>query len=295
MGRVSPNVYKILAQEADEFSRTKKQIGQISSNGWTVVDNSYDHDRKRPFRSSNFKGVLYEKDGQYALAFPGTDGFNLKDWGTNLKMGLTGHSKQSDLAKEFAENMMDKYNLNADNTVSLGASEGGHEATQVGIKNGLPTFTYNAWGVRKNDYPGNYDDLVTNYRDPHDPVSKVKQNVGKTYVVPNNQGWFKSKTPFGSIDAHRIQNMGDLDQAIPVEEYKKQHPLFFDHISDAEITREDIAMMEPEIFSIYENEIDERMKNNQIRSNSDLEELMRRMGVLSQRPVNGFYRRVTYV
>ena len=120
-----------------------------------------------------------------------------------------------------------------------------------------------------------------------------KRNVGETYIVPSTQGWFKGKTPFGSINAHRIQNMGDIEQAIPVEEYKKRHPMFLDGISDAEITREDIAMMEPELFSVYEKEIDERLKNNQIRSNAEIEELLRKMGLISQR--NGYYKRLSYV
>ena len=261
--------------------------GTSLDDGWKLVEPKYDP-------KSNFKGALFEKDGQYALAFAGTDAKNLKDWAANAKMVFTGKNEQSQLAKNFAFNMKDKYRLDSDNTVVTGTSEGGHEATHVGLEYGLPTYTFNAYGVRKKDYPENYDDLVTNYRDAHDPVSKLKRNVGKTYIVPNNQRWFKSKTPFGSIDAHRIQNMGDLEQAIPVEEYKKQHPMFLDSVSDAEITREDIAMMEPELFSIYEKEIDERMMNNQIKSRSEIDELLRKMGILSQRPTNGFYRRISY-
>lgn len=46
------NEYKILCSEANKMSRPEYK-GEITSNGWKVVDNNYD-------RGSNFKGVLYE-------------------------------------------------------------------------------------------------------------------------------------------------------------------------------------------------------------------------------------------
>lgn len=45
---------------------------------------------------------------------------------------------------------------------------------------------------------------------------------------------------------------------------KKSHPLFINKITDVDITRQDIANMEPELFKIYESEIDNRLANNQI-------------------------------
>ena len=117
------NEYKILCSEAN--SMVKMKNGAVTSNGWTKVDGEYN-------RGSNFKGVLYEKDGQYALCFVGTDRFSAKDWGANAKMALTGDSKQIKLAQKFAENMRDKHGLNSENTQSIGHSEGGTEATVVG-------------------------------------------------------------------------------------------------------------------------------------------------------------------
>lgn len=251
------NEYKILCSEANKMVKMKN--GSVTSNGWTKVDGEYD-------RRSNFKGVLYEKDGQYALCFVGTDRFSAKDWGANAKMALTGESKQIELAQEFAERMLDKPGLNSENTESIGHSEGGTEATVVGVKYGLKTTTFNAYGVGGDyvDKNKNYDDLVTNYRDPHDPISKLKENVGTTYITPNTQNWFMSTTPFGSVQSHGIDNMGDCTQSVPVNEYKKSHPLFINKITDVDITRQDIANMEPELFKIYESEIDNRLANNQI-------------------------------
>ena len=253
------NEYKILCSEANKMSRPESK-GKITSNGWKVVDNEYD-------RGSNFKGVLYEKDGQYALCFVGTDRFSAKDWGANAKMAFTGESRQIELAQEFTENMLDKpYGLNSENTVSIGHSEGGTEATVVGIQYGLKTTTFNAYGAGGDyvDKNKNYDNLVTNYRDPHDPISKLRANVGTTYITPGTQNRFMSTTPFGSIQAHGIDNMGDCMQSVTVDEYKKSHPLFINKISDADITREDIAKMEPDLFAVYEQEIDNRLANNKI-------------------------------
>lgn len=251
------NEYKILCSEANKMSKMKD--GAVTSNGWTKIDGDYD-------QRSNFKAVLYEKDGQYALCFVGTDRFSAKDWGANAKMALTGESKQIRQAQSFAKEMKETYGLNAKNTVSIGHSEGGTEATVVGIQYGLKTTTFNAYGAGGDyvDKNKNYDDLITNYRDPHDPISKLKANVGTTYITPNTWNWFMSTTPFGSVQSHGIDNMGDCTQSVPVNEYKKSHPLFINKISDVGITRQDIANMDPELFKIYESEIDNRLANNQI-------------------------------
>lgn len=257
------NTYKKLCEQVDNVAK-RNNYNNDDLAGWTVKDSAYD-------RKSNFKGVLYEKDGQYALAFAGTERPSLKslggwkDWGANLKMGITGDNQQNRLANKFAEKMIKENGLTPENTVSLGHSEGGFEATNVGLKNGLKTYTFNGFGVHKSKLPENVDlDLVTNYRDAHDPISKMHANVGKTYITPSTQNGFMSKTPFGSIQSHGINNMGDCDNAIPVQEYKKQNPLFLDKISDSEITREDIAQMDNVLFALYEPEIDRRMRNNQI-------------------------------
>lgn len=251
------NEYKILCSEAN--SMVKMKNGTVTSNGWTKVDGEYD-------RRSNFKGVLYEKDGQYALCFVGTDRFSAKDWGANAKMALTGDSKQIKLAQNFTKSMFDKHEeLNSENTQSIGHSEGGTEATVVGIQYGLQTTTFNAYGVgKKYIEPGKNYNNINNYRDPHDPVSKLRENVGTTYITPNLQNEFMAKSPFGFIPAHAIDNMGDCMQSVPVDEYKKSHPFFINKISDANISRQDIANMDPDLFKVYEKEIDNRMASNSI-------------------------------
>lgn len=292
--KINANDYKSLCEQADEMSKNTNK-GEMTSNGWLVVDNKRD-------KRSNFKGVLYQKGSQYALCFVGTDKYSMKDHGANLKMGLTGKSKQIKNARDFAREMQDSYNLTQQNTVSIGHSEGGTEATHVGIENGLKTITFNAFGVSKKELPQgeNFDRLVTNYRDAHDPVSKMHKNVGTTYIVPTTQTPFMAKTPFGSVQAHGIKNMGNCDYAVPVEDYKKRNPLFLDKITDAEITREDINDMDSELFSVYEPEIDKRLVNNQIFSANQLSGSNGTVYVNGYTKndgteVKGYYRRLAYV
>ncbi len=257
------NEYKVLCGEADRYSKSDQQ-GKETSNGWIVVDSQYD-------RGSNFKGVLYYKNGQYALAFAGTDIKSIKDIGADIKMFISGDSKQITDAIKFTNNMRKKYGLDGSNTVSIGHSEGGTEATAVGVTNGIKTYTYNAYKVGEQylEKGKNYDDLVTNYRDPHDPISKLGANVGETYIVPSNQKGLKAKTPFGYVDAHRIDNMGDCEKSVTPQEYKRKNSDFVDKISDVEITREDIKQMSPELFSVYEKEIDKRMEQGRIKLAKD--------------------------
>ncbi len=257
------NDYKQLCAEANDMSKSQNRE-KYTQNEWRVVDNYQD-------KKSNFKGVLYEKDGKYALAFVGTDKWSYKDHGANLKMATTGNSRQIQEAQKFTERMQAQYGLNSDNTVSIGHSEGGTEATVVGVKNDFKTVTFNAYGVSKKQLePGkNYDDLVTNYRDPHDPVSKLHANVGTTYITPNTQKDFMAKTPFGLIQAHGINKMGDCNDAKPLERYKEENPKFIDKFSDKEISRNDIAKMDSNLFKVYEKEIDKKMANNQIKQNKE--------------------------
>ncbi len=283
------NIYKELCQVSNEMSKAKNKGKQLK-NGWTVIDNYRD-------KKSNFKGVLYGKDGQYAITFVGTDPKSIKDHAANLKMVVTGDSPQIKQAENFAKDMFYRYpEINKDNTVSLGHSEGGTEATTVGLGHGLKTYTFNPYGVWKSKLPEDADySLITNYRDAHDPVSKTHANIGNTYIVPSTQNKFKEITPFGWFGSHRLQNMGDITKSIELEDYKKNNKLFIDHITDAEITREDIASMSPDLFGIYESEIDERLRNNQIYSENQLRGRARYIEGYTRADgtkVRGYYRRL---
>ena len=76
--RIQANEYKILCSEANKM--VKMENGTVTSNGWIKVDGEHD-------KGTNFKGVLYKKDGEYALCFVGTDKWNYKDHVANIQMG----------------------------------------------------------------------------------------------------------------------------------------------------------------------------------------------------------------
>lgn len=257
--RIQANEYKILCSEANKM--VKMENGTVTSNGWIKVDGEHD-------KGTNFKGVLYEKDGEYALCFVGTDKWNYKDHVANIQMATTGDSRQIKKAKKFVEKIQRHYGLNPENTTSIGHSEGGTEATEVGIENGFKTITFNTYGVSKKhvDMSKVSDGQIINYRDAHDPVSKLRANIGETYITPSTQNQFMSKTPFGSIQAHSINRMGDCDNAVPVNYYKKTHPAFIDKISEKSISRKEIGEMNSDLFRVYEKEIDKRLATNNIKS-----------------------------
>lgn len=255
------NEYKVLCDETNNYSKRVNNRGE-SSNGWIIVDSR--HDTK-----SNFKGVLYYKNGQYAMCFAGTDSKSRKDVIADLKIWLTGNDKQITKAQEFAKDMMRKYpEINSNNTVSIGHSEGGTEATVVGVNNGLKTYTYNALkvGDKYVDKKKDYGDWVTNYRDPGDPVSKLGANVGDTYIVPSSKEYVTKPSKFGIVQAHRVENMGDCTKCVTPDEYKSKEPNFINSISNVNITQEDIGKMPSEIYRIYEKEIDNRVAQGKIKS-----------------------------
>ena len=137
--KINANAYKILCSEANKMVKMKN--GSVTSNGWTKVDGEYD-------KGTNFKGILYEKDGEYALCFVGTDKWNYKDHVANIQMAITGDNKQIRKAEKFATKMQRTHGLKLENTILIGHSEGGTEATKVGIEKGFKIITFNAYGIR---------------------------------------------------------------------------------------------------------------------------------------------------
>ena len=193
----------------------------------------------------------------------------MQDHRTNLKMATSSEpTNQMKIANVFFENFKDKYS----NIKVIGHSEGGSEALYVGLKNKLQTVTFNAYGLNENleKSIGNEhaDELVTNYRDPLDPVSKLRPLVGKTYIVKSNRKFAEKINPFGMISAHKISNFGDCNNAQAIEEYKKKHT-FIDNVSEAEITDKDIAKMPTDLYELYDAEISDRLSKGKIMREQD--------------------------
>ena len=282
--------YKELCAQANGMCDNSVPEGTDAGNGWVKVEHKYD-------QNSNCKVVLYKKGEQYAICFVGTDKREKrKDWGANLKMAFTGSSRQIKKAIEYTHDLINKYNLNNENTVSIGHSEGGTEATHVGLEYGLKTFTYNAFGISKkylNDEI-DYSDWIINFRDKNDPVSKLKGNIGSTYILQETQA--NARTPFGTLNAHGVENMPSCVGAIPVEDYKKEHRWFLDHLTDAALTGENVDLIAKEgMYDLFEPAIMESLSKGEIYRERDIKSGRIWVAAYTRddgTPVDGYYRRL---
>ena len=287
---VMADEYKELCAQANGMCDNSVPEGTDAGNGWVKVEHKYD-------QNSNCKVVLYKKGEQYAICFVGTDKREKrKDWGANLKMAFTGSSRQIKKAIEYTHDLINKYNLNNENTVSIGHSEGGTEATHVGLEYGLKTFTYNAFGISKkylNDEI-DYSDWIINFRDKNDPVSKLKGNIGSTYILQETQA--NARTPFGTLNAHGVENMPSCVGAIPVEDYKKEHRWFLDHLTDAALTGENVDLIAKEgMYDLFEPAIMESLSKGEIYRERDIKSGRIWVAAYTRddgTPVDGYYRRL---
>ena len=190
--------------------------------------------------------------------------------------------------------MINKYDLNNENTVSIGHSEGGTEATHIGIEYGFKTFTYNAFGISRKyiNKDVDYSDWVFNFRDRNDPVSKLKGNVGSTFILQETQS--DALTPFGAKSAHGIDNMPSCANAIPIENYKKEHPWFLDRLTDAAITGENVDLMAKEgLFDLYEPVLMEKLSKGELYRERDIRSGLVRVSAYTRDDgthVEGYYR-----
>ena len=181
-------------------------------------------------KRTNFKGVLYRSGTDYVICYIGTDLRSIKDHIANLLAGFWGINLQMRIANYFYKNCKERFDFYNKNLTLIGHSEGGTEATYVGIKNNIKVVTFNTFGLSRKQYDANrdYSELVINYRDESDIVSKIRENPGTTYVVPNSFKQCTLKRVLGSVKSHRITNMCKLSEAILLEEYCKTHPFFIE-------------------------------------------------------------------
>lgn len=215
------NEYKnlcIFAEDAMNFKNETKIFG-----AW-IKKESF-HEQK-----TNFKGILYFNGQEYVICYIGTDDKSIKDHIENIVMGIFGKNMQMRIANYFYKKCKEKFKFYNDSLTLIGHSEGGTEATYVGIINKIKTFTFNPFGISKKllEKDKDYSDLVFNYRDESDFVSKLKENIGTTYIVPSTVNQCILKRIFGSLKSHKILNFGDCEKAVLLEEYKATHPLFID-------------------------------------------------------------------
>ncbi len=198
-------------------------------------------------------------------------------------MGIDNVTRQMKNANTFFDKIQKNY-ANSYNIAIAGHSEGGSEAIYVGLLNNTKVYTYNAFPlgndilnkIAESGGSTDYNNLIVNYRDAHDPISKLfNQHIGQTYIVESQQNKFMAKTPFGLKAAHSLVNMGSCQGAIPLEQYKKENPWFIDTIKLVKFTNKTIdSISKAGLYDIYEPEIMERLKVNEIISDSNANQMV---------------------
>lgn len=221
--------FEDLHKKANEYKELCSRAGGAMAaasgtkvyNQWKKLDGF--HEQK-----TNFKGLLYSDGSEYVICYLGTDSKCIKDHIENLVMGVFGKSFQMRLANFYYKKCKDKYGFYNDKLTLIGHSEGGTEAAYTGIKNRVKTVTFNAFGLSKKlyDTKADYSNLITNYRDASDLVSKLREAPGRTFVVPSTLDQCFVKRILGSIKSHKLNNFGDCCDAVPLEEYMDSHPFF---------------------------------------------------------------------
>lgn len=263
-------------QKAEEYRQLCSITGAIADgknaeipSGWQLVE-SQKQDK------TNFKAAVYKKGDELLICFAGTEALSAKDQGANLKMATGNKSAQMDYAEKYYRKIINDYHEKYPylKIVLAGHSEGGSESIYVGLKNDVETYTFNAFTpgekilekIQSQKTTRINPNLITNYRDPHDPVSKLlNPDIGKTYIVENTYNNLFAKSPFGLLTAHKIKNMGSCANAVPIEEYKKTHKLFIDKLKNIQVTNRDIKEIgDAGLFGVYEDEISQRVKTGNV-------------------------------
>ena len=134
-----------------------------------------------------FQANIYrDAEGQYVLAFAGTDPTSVSDWGANAQQGLGGLSTQHVLAIGLAQRLAAA--VGSDNMVLTGHSLGGGLASTASVATDVPAVTFNAAGVHPNtvlaaaavghENPGVAPDQVRNYHVRGEILTTVQNPLG---------------------------------------------------------------------------------------------------------------------
>ena len=127
-----------------------------------------------------------------------------------------------------------------------------------------------------------------------DTDGKLKENVGSTYILQATQA--NAWTPFGTLNAHGVENMPSCVGAIPVEDYKKEHRWFLDHLTDAALTGENVDLIAKEgMYDLFEPAIMESLSKGEIYRERDIKSGRIWVAAYTRddgTPVDGYYRRL---
>ena len=98
---------------------------------------------------SDFQGMLLKEKatGEYVIAFRGTDGKMDAAVDAGMANPILNHNFQLNEAKDFVNDMKEKYNISNDNLTLTGHSLGGILVQQVAATEHIKGYTYNAMGA----------------------------------------------------------------------------------------------------------------------------------------------------
>lgn len=286
--REKANNFKTMYQTIGENIKTPEKLKDQNFGDWHYED--YRHDS-----NSNFKAVTLKNDKTKEIAIfnIGTDLHNGKDWKDDGKMLLGLPTRQMNEAYNYHQEIVKNnagYKIN-----SVGHSEGGSESQYVGLQDpNTDVYTYNAYGIgriRGIKKLGSTGENIHNYRDPQDPVSKVGKNIGNEYIVPINDETKRKPSVFGYKEAHQINNMGDINNAIIPAEYKKRKNNlgYIDNIDNVLFTNEDIGAMDRFAFQTYEPFIDKQLREQMVMPRHEADYRVK-LGTAGLSFVNGYTR-----
>lgn len=223
---------------------------------------------KRFDKKTNFKSVVFRNGDDYVFVFLGTDFKNVKDLGANLSMVAGRKPKQFENAEKFVSDMISDWHIPLEKITAIGNSEGGSEAIHIkgtfgGIKE---VYTYNPYVPNLERYnPQNLQNNIYNFRTTGDIVSKAGQSVGEDYIVPLKDD---VKARFGNLSIptwHRIENMGDCSEAVPVFEYEQSHSEFKNKIRKGILKSYEIEDIPQELYAIFDDDINDRLQNHAVK------------------------------
>lgn len=193
-----------------------------------------------------FSATLYRDDsGNFVLAFSGTNGLDLNDWGANA-LGSNAISTQGaksiDLAMHVKQQIASRVGETAAaNLEYTGHSLGGGLASMASIATGNRAVTFNAAGVsgvsqgvssafyaasHDGHWPSNPAQNVTNYATTNDPLTNVQRGT----QLPDAYGRSVTLDPVvhkewsgDLIDGHNLPRVRDAFDRMVVKEEQWYH------------------------------------------------------------------------
>lgn len=134
LARISADVYEQTGEGLNGYRLlTDGELNALGINRSTLED-----------PATGFRAAVYEKDGQFVVAFAGTDPTQLGDLGADIEQGLGFDSPQYEMARSLALKLTEQL---GDDVVFTGHSLGGGLASFAALATGGTAVTFNAAGL----------------------------------------------------------------------------------------------------------------------------------------------------